>query len=52
MFGFEKLEVWQKAIEYADCIYVVTRQLHNVSSFSRSRLSTMSIIARSRWLGC
>ena len=25
MFGFEKLEVWQKAIEYADVIYDVTQ---------------------------
>ena len=25
MFGFEKLEVWQKSIEYADMIYAVTR---------------------------
>ena len=25
MFGFEKLEVWKKAIEYANAIYTVTR---------------------------
>lgn len=26
MFRFEKLEVWQKAIEYADCVYAATRR--------------------------
>ncbi|MCW1925921.1 four helix bundle protein [Luteolibacter arcticus] len=26
MFGFEKLEVWQKAIEFADLVYSATRQ--------------------------
>ena len=26
MFGFEKLEVWQKAIEFADRVYEVTKQ--------------------------
>ena len=25
MFNFEKLEVWQKAIEFADFVYSVTR---------------------------
>ena len=25
MFGFEKLEVWQKAIEFADMIYSITK---------------------------
>lgn len=25
MFGFENLEVWQKAIEFADCVYHATR---------------------------
>ena len=25
MFGFEKLTAWQKAVEYADHIYMVTR---------------------------
>ncbi len=24
MFNFEKLEVWQKAIDFADCVYLVT----------------------------
>ncbi len=26
MFGFEKLDVWQKAIGFADLVYAVTRQ--------------------------
>jgi four helix bundle protein len=25
MFNFEKLEVWQKAVSYADFVYLVTR---------------------------
>ena len=25
LFGFEKLEVWQKAIEMTDCVYALTR---------------------------
>lgn len=25
MFGFEKLEVWQKSIEFADCVYDATQ---------------------------
>jgi len=25
MFGFEKLEVWQRAIEFADVVYATTR---------------------------
>lgn len=25
MFGFERLEVWQKAIEFADLVYAMTR---------------------------
>jgi len=25
MFGFEKLEVWQKAIEFADIVYAMSR---------------------------
>ena len=25
MFGFEKLEVWQRAIEFADVVYAITR---------------------------
>jgi len=24
MFGFEKLDVWQKAVEYGDTIYEIT----------------------------
>jgi hypothetical protein len=29
MFGFEKLDVWQKAVDYADTIYIVTRAFPN-----------------------
>jgi len=25
MFGFEKLDVWQKSVEYADLIYRITQ---------------------------
>ncbi len=25
MFGFEKLDVWHKAVEFADRVYAVTR---------------------------
>ena len=51
MFGFEKLEVWQKAIEYADCIYDVTRQFPDderfglTSQLRRSGISVSSNIA-------
>ena len=27
MFNFEKLEVWQKAIDFADLVYLSTRSL-------------------------
>lgn len=33
MFGFEKLEVWQLAIEYSDDIYKVTRSFPNDERF-------------------
>jgi four helix bundle protein len=33
MFGFEKLEVWQKAIELSDCVYKLTRQFPNEERF-------------------
>ena len=26
MFNFEKLEVWQKAIDFADLVYAMTRK--------------------------
>ena len=46
MFGFEKLEVRQMAIQYADCIYDVTRQFPNDERFgltSQLRRSTVSV---------
>ena len=33
MFGFEKLEVWQLAIEYSDDVYVTTRTFPNDERF-------------------
>ena len=46
MFGFEKLDVWQKAIEYADAIYAATRDFPNDERFgltSQLRRSAVSI---------
>jgi len=51
MFGFEKLDVWQKAIEYADFIYDVTRRFPDderyglTSQMRRSAVSVSSNIA-------
>ena len=33
MFGFEKLEVWKRSIEYADVIYTVTRNFPDDERF-------------------
>ena len=33
MFNFEKLEVWQKAIDFADFVYSVTRTFPDVERF-------------------
>src|SRR3954467_137693 len=33
MFNFEKLEVWQKAIDFADLVYVDTRSFPNDERF-------------------
>ena len=33
MFNFEKLEVWHKAVEFADQVYVVTRSFPEVERF-------------------
>jgi len=46
MFGFEKLEVWQKAIEYADSVYADTRTFPDDERFgltSQMRRSAVSI---------
>jgi four helix bundle protein len=51
MFGFEKLEVWQKAVEYAGTIYQVTRSFPDEERFGltnqlrRSAVSVSSNIA-------
>jgi four helix bundle protein len=33
MFGFEKLDVWQRAIDYAGIVYQVTRSFPNDERF-------------------
>ncbi len=46
MFGCEKLTVWQKAVEYADLIYKVTRSFPTEERFgltSQLRRSAVSI---------
>lgn len=48
MFGFEKLEVWGKAIEYADRIYAVTKSFPDIERFgliSQLRRASVSISA-------
>jgi four helix bundle protein len=51
MFGFEKLDVWQKAVEYAGAIYQVTRSFPAEERFGlidqlrRSAVSVSSNIA-------
>ena len=37
MFGFERLDVWQKAVEYADTIYLVTRAFPDDERFGLIR---------------
>ena len=46
MFGFERLEVWQKAVEYAGTIYDVTRTFPKEELFgltSQLRRSSVSV---------
>jgi four helix bundle protein len=46
MFGFEKLDVSQKAIELTDCVYSITRSFPNEERFgltSQMRRSSVSI---------
>ena len=48
MFGFEKLEVWSFAIEYADCMYDVTRRFPDSERYgliSQMRRSAVSVSA-------
>ena len=51
MFNFEKLDVWQKAIEFADFVYSETRRFPNEERFGltnqmrRAALSISSNIA-------
>ena len=46
MFGFEKLEVWQKAVAFADAVYVVTRRFPDDERFgltSQMRRAAVSV---------
>jgi four helix bundle protein len=46
MFNFEKLTVWQKAVDFADTIYTVTRSFPNEERFgltSQMRRAAVSI---------
>jgi len=46
MFKFEKLDVWQKAVEYADLIYKITRNFPPEERFgltSQLRRSAVSV---------
>jgi four helix bundle protein len=51
MFGFEKLEVWQKAIEFANKVYVASREFPEgekfglISQIRRCSVSVSSNIA-------
>ena len=51
MFGFERLEVWQKAIDFADTVYSVTREFPSDERFGltnqmrRAAISISSNIA-------
>lgn len=48
MFGFEKLDVWQKAVEYADNVYEMTRSFPAEQRFgltSQLRRSAVSVSA-------
>lgn len=47
MFKFEKLEVWQKAAEYADLIYEATRDFPSEERFgltSQLRRSALALM--------
>ena len=46
MFRFEKLEVWQRAVEFADCVYEMTREFPDDERFgltSQMRRAAVSI---------
>ncbi len=53
MFGFEKLEVWQRAIAFADTVHAVTRNLPSDERFGlanqmrRAAVSASSKLAES-----
>jgi four helix bundle protein len=46
MFNFEKLETWQKAIDFADLVYSITRAFPDIERFgltSQMRRAAVSI---------
>ena len=46
MFRFEKLEVWQKAVDFADRVYAVTREFPDAKRFgltSQMRRAAVSV---------
>jgi len=43
MFNFEKLEVWQKAIDFPDLIYAMTRAFPAEERFGQMRRAAVSI---------
>jgi four helix bundle protein len=48
VFGFEKLDVWQKAVEYADKVYEITRNFPAEERFgltSQMRQAAVSVSA-------
>jgi four helix bundle protein len=45
MFNFEKLDVWQKAIEFADFVYSETRRFGLTNQMRRAAVSISSNIA-------
>jgi four helix bundle protein len=60
MFNFEKLEAWQKAVDFADLVYTLTRNFPNEERFGltnqlrRVAVSISSSIAESTsrdWVG-
>lgn len=50
MFGFEKLDVWQKAVEYACTIYDTTKAFPDEERFGlTSQLRRSSVSAPQMW---
>jgi four helix bundle protein len=45
MFGFERLEVWQKSIDFADTVYRVTRSFPNDERFGLTNQMRRAAVA-------